>query len=153
MPKAWSKKDERQYKHIVKSCSGRRKPSKSCKRIAAATVNKQRCKEGRAKSCGGKRVKLRGLGATDPRHLAMMKNSASLARLAIKESAAATSCTVKLARFETAAYNYGNVMAHANSMSLTDTAAVRKAAVLARSLGDALARQRQTLRACLKGSP
>ena len=45
MPAAWSKKDERMYEHIVKSCS---RSKKVCKRIAAATVNKQRGKEGRA---------------------------------------------------------------------------------------------------------
>lgn len=47
MPAAWSKKDERQYRHIVDSCLGRRRSEKTCKRIAAATVNKQRRREGR----------------------------------------------------------------------------------------------------------
>jgi hypothetical protein len=44
MPAAWSAKDERQYEHILESCrTGRKKRSLStCKRIAAATVNKQR---------------------------------------------------------------------------------------------------------------
>lgn len=52
MPKgAWSAKDERQYKHIVKSCTARKKcKTKKCKttctRIAAATVNKGRQKRG-----------------------------------------------------------------------------------------------------------
>lgn len=47
-----SAKDERQYKHILAACLRRGKKSKVvCTRIAAATVNKQRCKEGRAKSC------------------------------------------------------------------------------------------------------
>jgi len=45
MPAAWSKHDERQYKAIVKSCS---KSKRTCKRIAAATVNKRRRIEGRA---------------------------------------------------------------------------------------------------------
>jgi hypothetical protein len=44
MPAAWSKKDERQYKHIVDSCKG---SAKKCKRMAAATVNKRRRREGR----------------------------------------------------------------------------------------------------------
>lgn len=41
MPSYWSSKQERQYKHIVKSCkrSGRY-GVKRCKSIAAATVNK-----------------------------------------------------------------------------------------------------------------
>lgn len=47
MPAAWSRKDERQYKHIVSSCTRSRKV---CKRIAAATVNKQRRLEGRTLS-------------------------------------------------------------------------------------------------------
>lgn len=44
MPTAWSPKDERQYKHIVKSC---RRGKKACKRIAASTVNKRRREQGR----------------------------------------------------------------------------------------------------------
>jgi hypothetical protein len=46
MPKKnWTKADERKYKAIVKSCSaGKRgkKATKTCKRIAAATVNKKK---------------------------------------------------------------------------------------------------------------
>ena len=47
MPAYWSKKDERQYAHILTSCKRSRKV---CKRIAAATVNKQRRVEGRTLS-------------------------------------------------------------------------------------------------------
>lgn len=46
MPAAWSKKDERQYKHVLSSCK-RRKSATICKRIAAAVVNKTRRREGR----------------------------------------------------------------------------------------------------------
>lgn len=44
MPSYWSPTDERQYKHIVKSCRSRdkRRSVSTCKRIAAATVNKHR---------------------------------------------------------------------------------------------------------------
>jgi hypothetical protein len=79
MPKAWTKKDERMYKKIVRSC--RKKRGKVvCERIAAATVNKARAKSGRTKhrtkSCprgyrkskggktcyrGSKRIRLGGL--------------------------------------------------------------------------------------------
>jgi plasmid stabilization system protein ParE len=48
MPRAWSNKDERQYKHIRDT--EERKEGRSptvAKRIAAATVNKQRSEEGR----------------------------------------------------------------------------------------------------------
>jgi hypothetical protein len=52
MPKAWSSKDERQYKHIRESEAKEGRSPKAAKRIAAATVNKQRSSEGRAKSRG-----------------------------------------------------------------------------------------------------
>lgn len=57
MPKAWSKKDERQYEHVKESESERGRSSKRAKEIAAATVNKQRAKEGRTKSKGSTRRK------------------------------------------------------------------------------------------------
>ena len=41
MPKAWSKKDERQYEHIKQSARKRGKGERA-KEIAARTVNKQR---------------------------------------------------------------------------------------------------------------
>lgn len=47
MPAAWSRKDERQYEHIVSSCT---RSKKTCKRVAAATVNKRRSAEGRTLS-------------------------------------------------------------------------------------------------------
>jgi hypothetical protein len=49
VPAAWSKKDERQYKHVLQSCrrTDKRRSLKTCKRIAASTVNKQRRREGR----------------------------------------------------------------------------------------------------------
>jgi hypothetical protein len=53
MPRAaWSKTDERQYAHILKSCrrSDRRRSASTCKRIAASTVNKHRKAEGRTLS-------------------------------------------------------------------------------------------------------
>lgn len=50
MPKIWSKKDERQYKAIVKSCLKKdARKTKSCKSMAAAIVNKRRGVEGRTK--------------------------------------------------------------------------------------------------------
>lgn len=45
MPAYWTKKDERKYKAIVKSCTRykrRGRTLKVCKRIAAATVNRDR---------------------------------------------------------------------------------------------------------------
>jgi len=52
MPKAWSAKDERQYEAIRTRCLDRKGEAKVrlCERIAAATVNKQRRTDGRAKS-------------------------------------------------------------------------------------------------------
>jgi hypothetical protein len=48
--KSWSNKDERQYEHIKSSASRSGRSSRRAKQIAAATVNKQRRKEGRTKS-------------------------------------------------------------------------------------------------------
>jgi hypothetical protein len=39
MPKAWSKKDERQYEHIKKSAKQKGRSAKRAKEIAARTVN------------------------------------------------------------------------------------------------------------------
>lgn len=51
MPAAWSNKDERMYAAIKKSCVARGdRRTKTCTRIAAATVNKRRRKEGRTLS-------------------------------------------------------------------------------------------------------
>ena len=50
MPKSWTKKDERQYEHIKESEQREGRSAKVAKRIAAATVNKQRSSEGRTKS-------------------------------------------------------------------------------------------------------
>jgi len=55
MPKAWSDKDERQYKHIKKSEKEQGRSEDRAEEIAAATVNKQRSKEGRTKSSGSKK--------------------------------------------------------------------------------------------------
>lgn len=43
MPRYWSRHDEAQYKAILRSC---RSGAKTCRRIAAATVNKRRAREG-----------------------------------------------------------------------------------------------------------
>jgi hypothetical protein len=47
MPKAWSNKDERQYREIRKSLLEQGKGADKAEEIAARTVNKQRRKEGR----------------------------------------------------------------------------------------------------------
>jgi plasmid stabilization system protein ParE len=47
MPKAWSKKDERQYEHIKESAEERGASEDRAQEIAARTVNKQRRSEGR----------------------------------------------------------------------------------------------------------
>lgn len=50
MPKAWTKKDERQYEHVKDSEKKQGRSEKRSKEIAARTVNKQRSQEGRTKS-------------------------------------------------------------------------------------------------------
>ena len=47
MPRAWSRKDERQYEHIVESARDRGASKSRAKEIAARTVNKTRREEGR----------------------------------------------------------------------------------------------------------
>lgn len=49
-PKTWSKKRERQYKHIKKSAKQRGKSTERAEEIAARTVNKTRRKKGETKS-------------------------------------------------------------------------------------------------------
>ncbi|QEG36946.1 hypothetical protein [Bythopirellula goksoeyrii] len=49
MPKAWSDKDERQYKHVKESEKERGRSEDRAEEIAARTVNKQRSKEGRTR--------------------------------------------------------------------------------------------------------
>ena len=52
MPQAWSNKRERQYEHIKDSAKKQGKPAKTAKRIAAATVNKERARSGESKTAG-----------------------------------------------------------------------------------------------------
>ena len=47
MPRVWSRKDERQYEHIVESARDRGASKSRAKEIAARTVNKTRREEGR----------------------------------------------------------------------------------------------------------
>ena len=49
MPRVWSNKDDRQYKHIKNSEQEQGRSEDRAEEIAAATVNKQRHKEGRTK--------------------------------------------------------------------------------------------------------
>ena len=46
---AWSNKRERQYEHIKDSAKKQGKPANTAKRIAAATVNKERARSGESK--------------------------------------------------------------------------------------------------------
>ena len=50
MPRGSSPKRERQYEHILESERERGVPSKRAKRIAAATVNKERARRGEART-------------------------------------------------------------------------------------------------------
>ena len=47
---AWSKKRERQYEHIKESERKQGRSTKTARRIAAATVNKERARRGEAKT-------------------------------------------------------------------------------------------------------
>ena len=48
--KSWSNKRERQYEHIKDSAKKQGKSTRTAKRIAAATVNKERARKGEAKT-------------------------------------------------------------------------------------------------------
>ena len=48
--KAWSNKRERQYEHIKEGAKKQGKSTKTAKRVAAATVNKERARKGEAKT-------------------------------------------------------------------------------------------------------
>jgi hypothetical protein len=50
MPKGSTPKEERQYEHIKSSELEQGKPEKDAKRIAAATVNKERKERGETKN-------------------------------------------------------------------------------------------------------
>ena len=50
MPRAWSGKRERQYKHIKDSAEDRGTSEKRAEEIAARTVNKERARKGEAKT-------------------------------------------------------------------------------------------------------
>ncbi len=50
MPSAWTKKDERQYKHIRDSYEDRGVSKDEAEERAARTVNKERSEEGRTKA-------------------------------------------------------------------------------------------------------
>lgn len=52
MPKSWTAKDERQYEHIKESEKEQGRTTKRAKKIAAATVNKKRAKQGQIKTKG-----------------------------------------------------------------------------------------------------
>lgn len=48
--KAWSNKRERQYEHIKEGAKKQGKSTKTAKRVAAATVNKERARKSEAKT-------------------------------------------------------------------------------------------------------
>ena len=50
MPQEWSKKRERQYDRIKSSQKKQGKSERAAKRVAAATVNKERARKGEAKT-------------------------------------------------------------------------------------------------------
>ncbi|MCA1832506.1 MAG: plasmid stabilization protein [Mycobacteriales bacterium] len=57
MPREWSSKDERKYKHIKEGYAERGKPEKKAEEIAARTVNKDRARAGRTKTASRSSVK------------------------------------------------------------------------------------------------
>ncbi|HXT50006.1 MAG TPA: plasmid stabilization protein [Thermoanaerobaculia bacterium] len=87
MPESWSNKDERQYEHIKSSAKKKGRSAKTAKRIAAATVNKQRSSEGRTKSGGAKSASSKG-GSTKRKGSGGSKKSSSKRGSSSKKAAA-----------------------------------------------------------------
>jgi hypothetical protein len=57
MPKAWSKKRERQYEHIKEGAKEQGSSTKRAKEIAARTVNKNRAQSGESKTASRSSIK------------------------------------------------------------------------------------------------
>jgi hypothetical protein len=62
MPRAWSKKRERQYDHIKDSLTSRGQSEKKAEEIAARTVNKDRAQAGEARQAS--RTSLQDISAS-----------------------------------------------------------------------------------------
>ncbi|MFI4877044.1 MAG: Rho termination factor N-terminal domain-containing protein [Blastopirellula sp. JB062] len=86
MPKAWSKKDERQYEHVKQSVLERGRSKDRAQEIAARTVNKQRRQEGRTpnqktEGTGNPRTRLEERTVNELRNLAAERNISGRSRM------------------------------------------------------------------------
>jgi plasmid stabilization system protein ParE len=86
MPKAWTRKDERQYEHIKDSEEERGTSESRAKEIAARTVNKRRRNEGRTpnkttQGTGNPNRKLEDRTVHELRNLASKLNIAGRSKL------------------------------------------------------------------------
>jgi hypothetical protein len=86
MPSAWSKKDERQYKHIRDSLEKRGTSEDRAEEIAGRTVNKQRRQEGRTpnkttQGTGNPNKPLQERTVQELRNLARAKHIAGRSRM------------------------------------------------------------------------
>ena len=77
MPKAWSRKDERQYEHVKESELEKGRTKGRAKEIAARTVNKQRREEGRTKEKGPSRATGNPNTSLEERTVAQLRNVAA----------------------------------------------------------------------------
>jgi hypothetical protein len=78
MPRGWTSKDKRQYKHIKKSSQERGRSEERAQEIASRTVNKQRRLEGRTpnkatQGTGNPKRPLQNRSARELRNLASAK--------------------------------------------------------------------------------
>lgn len=86
MPKAWSAKDERQYKHVKQSAIERGRSADRAEEIAARTVNKTRRQEGRTpnkttQGTGNPNRRLEERTVDELRNLAAEKNVRGRSRM------------------------------------------------------------------------
>lgn len=117
MPAAWSSKRERQYAAILASCSRSGRRASTCKRIAAATVNKTRSRMGEtkeAKMAKRKKRSVRGLGAGDYAHETMASQKLADVDSAL-ELSRGRGCAAKLTIYQRALADWGAAEAHVRS--------------------------------------
>lgn len=120
MPRgAWGAKRERQYEAILTSCltTTRRKVG-TCKRIAAATVNKTRSRMGEtkgAKMAKRKKRSVRGLGASDYAHGTMAGRKLNDLDTILDNAERTSSCASMMTHYQAGLADWGNAEAHVRS--------------------------------------
>lgn len=116
MPRAWSKKDERQFGHIFQSCRRQgRYGLRRCKSIAGATVNKQRNREGRTYNYVGGR--LGGFGLIPAKHQSLSDDAQRTAEKHLDFLSTSASCDEALNTLMHARASVAAMVEHQSSIT------------------------------------